>query len=196
MAERFGEEGMKLVIADLNQDALDTAGAELVGLGYEAIGVRTDVSKLESVEALRDATLAAFGAVHVLCNNAGVASGANGKIWLVRERLHNLALQLDPAESVALLRRWRNPADALLHPRSPLNGGQLQSWLALPPGPRLGRLIEHLSQERAFGRLPTPLPASPAQAEISLQAARLWWDSGETEPALEASRPPRSGPAP
>lgn len=50
MAERFGEEGMKLVIADLKQDALDTAVAELVGLGYEAIGVRTDVSKLESVE--------------------------------------------------------------------------------------------------------------------------------------------------
>ncbi|MEI7666344.1 MAG: CCA tRNA nucleotidyltransferase [Synechococcaceae cyanobacterium ELA263] len=107
-----------------------------------------------------------------------------------------LALQLDPTDSLGLLPRWRDPADALLHPRSPLNGGQLQSWLALSPGPRLGRLLEHLSQERAFGRLPTPLPASPAQAEISLQAARLWWDSGETEPALEASRPPRSGPAP
>ncbi len=106
-----------------------------------------------------------------------------------------LALQLDPADSVVLLRRWRNPSDALLHPRSPLNGGQLQSWLALPPGPRLGRLIEHLSQERAFGRLPAPLPASPLQAEISLRAARLWWDSSEADPAAMGGRPPRGGPA-
>ena len=106
-----------------------------------------------------------------------------------------LALQLDPADSVELLRRWRNPADALLHPRSPLNGGQLQSWLALPPGPRLGRLIEHLSQERAFGRLPATLPTSPVQAEISLRAAQLWWDSSEADPAAHVAGPPRGGPA-
>jgi len=81
MAERFGQEGMKVVVADLKQEALDDTVDELRGLGFEAIGVRTDVSKLESVEALRDATLAEFGAVHVLCNNAGVASGAKGKIW-------------------------------------------------------------------------------------------------------------------
>ncbi|MBU6329206.1 MAG: SDR family NAD(P)-dependent oxidoreductase [Acidobacteria bacterium] len=81
MAERFAEEGMKVVLADLKQEALDTAVGELRAQGHEVIGVRTDVSKLASVEALRDATLAEYGAVHVLCNNAGVASGAKGRIW-------------------------------------------------------------------------------------------------------------------
>jgi NAD(P)-dependent dehydrogenase (short-subunit alcohol dehydrogenase family) len=81
MAERFAGEGMKLVLADLKQDALDIAVADLTAAGAEAIGVRTDVSSLESVEALRDATLDRFGAVHVVCNNAGVASGAHGRLW-------------------------------------------------------------------------------------------------------------------
>ena len=45
------------------------------------IGVVTDVTSLESVEALRDATLDAFGAVHLVCNNAGIGSGSEGQIW-------------------------------------------------------------------------------------------------------------------
>jgi NAD(P)-dependent dehydrogenase (short-subunit alcohol dehydrogenase family) len=44
-------------------------------------GVVTDVTSLESVEALRDATLEAYGAVHVLCNNAGIGSGSTGSLW-------------------------------------------------------------------------------------------------------------------
>ena len=81
MADRFAGEGMKVVLADLKQDRLDEAVADLRAGGAEAIGVRTDVSSLESVEALRDAALAEFGAVHVVCNNAGVASGAHGRLW-------------------------------------------------------------------------------------------------------------------
>jgi NAD(P)-dependent dehydrogenase (short-subunit alcohol dehydrogenase family) len=45
------------------------------------VGVVTDVTSLESVEALRDATLDAFGAVHLVCNNAGIGSGSEGQIW-------------------------------------------------------------------------------------------------------------------
>jgi len=81
MAERFVGEGMKVVLADIKQENLDTAVAEMRAAGAEAIGVRTDVSSLESVEALRDATVDHFGAVHVVCNNAGVASGAHGRLW-------------------------------------------------------------------------------------------------------------------
>lgn len=81
MAERFVGEGMKVVLADIKQENLDTAVAEMTADGAEVIGVRTDVSSLESVEALRDATVAAFGGVHVVCNNAGVASGAHGRLW-------------------------------------------------------------------------------------------------------------------
>ena len=49
--------------------------------GREVIGVVTDVTSLASVEALRDATLEAFGGVHIVCNNAGIGSGSEGAIW-------------------------------------------------------------------------------------------------------------------
>lgn len=79
MAQRFGREGMKLVLADVQQDPLDRTVAEFAAAGVDAIGVRCDVSKASDVDALRDAALARFGAVHVLCNNAGVAPG--GLAW-------------------------------------------------------------------------------------------------------------------
>ncbi len=79
MAQRFAREGMKLVLADVQQDALDRAVAEFAAAGHEAIGVRCDVSKAGDVDALRDAAVARFGKVHVLCNNAGVAPG--GLAW-------------------------------------------------------------------------------------------------------------------
>ena len=66
---------MKVVLADIEQPALDVRVAELTDAGHEALGVVTDVSQPEPVHALRDQTLERFGAVHVLCNNAGVGGG-------------------------------------------------------------------------------------------------------------------------
>jgi len=79
MAERFAREGMSIVLADVEPDALAKAEAEMKAAGAKVIGVRTDVSKAAEVEALAQKTLAAFGGVHLLANNAGVAEG--GKIW-------------------------------------------------------------------------------------------------------------------
>ena len=76
-AECFVQEGMKVVLADVEQGALDAAVQELTDAGGDVVGVRTDVSRLEEVEALAAKTIDAFGAVHVLCNNAGVESGAS-----------------------------------------------------------------------------------------------------------------------
>jgi NAD(P)-dependent dehydrogenase (short-subunit alcohol dehydrogenase family) len=83
MAERFLDEGMKVVLADIEQRVLDATVAELSsdGADGDVIGVVTDVADLDSVEALRDAALAAFGGVHLLCNNAGVGAGAAGQMW-------------------------------------------------------------------------------------------------------------------
>jgi len=81
LAERFGAEGMKVVIADVVPQLVETTAAELREQGLDIIGVVTDVTSLESVEALRDATLAEFGAVHIVCNNAGIGSGSEGQIW-------------------------------------------------------------------------------------------------------------------
>lgn len=71
--------GMKLVLADIQADALEAARAELEGAGAEVLAQRADVSKGEEIEALAAATMERFGAVHLLFNNAGV--GASGLIW-------------------------------------------------------------------------------------------------------------------
>lgn len=81
LVDRFTAEGMKAVIADVVPDAVDQAAAELRDRGHDVIGVVTDVTSLESVEALRDATLDAYGAVHVVCNNAGIGSASEGHFW-------------------------------------------------------------------------------------------------------------------
>jgi len=73
MAERFAREGMRIVLADVEPTALARAEADMKAAGAEVISVRTDVSKAADVEALAQKTLAAFGAVHLVANNAGVA---------------------------------------------------------------------------------------------------------------------------
>ena len=81
MGERFLAEGMKVVLADVEAPALDATVEQLRGEGGDVVGVMADVASFESVEALRDRSLEAFGAVHLLCNNAGVGAGAAGKMW-------------------------------------------------------------------------------------------------------------------
>lgn len=71
--------GMNLVLADVQQDALDAAAAEIKALGVEVLAMKVDVSQAEQVETLGHATLERFGAPHLVFNNAGVASG--GLIW-------------------------------------------------------------------------------------------------------------------
>lgn len=79
LAERFLAEGMSVAIADVDQTALDAAVATLSAGRAEGsvIGVRTDVRILADVENLAAASLAAFGRVDVVCNNAGVESGGS-----------------------------------------------------------------------------------------------------------------------
>jgi len=77
MAERFAREGMHIVLADVEPSALARAEAEMKAAGAKVISVRTDVSKANEVEALAQEALAAFGAVHLVANNAGVAPLGN-----------------------------------------------------------------------------------------------------------------------
>ena len=72
-------EGMNVVLADVQQDALDNAAAEIVGMGNLVLPVRINVAKADQVEALGAATLKRFGVPHFVFNNAGV--GAGGLIW-------------------------------------------------------------------------------------------------------------------
>jgi NAD(P)-dependent dehydrogenase (short-subunit alcohol dehydrogenase family) len=73
LAERFAAEGMKLVMADIETEALERAAAALRTTARAVLPVRVDVARADDVERLARETYAAFGAAHVVCNNAGVA---------------------------------------------------------------------------------------------------------------------------
>ena len=80
IADRCAQEGMKVVLADVEEGALAQAEEEMKARGATVLAVLTDVSKAGDVEALAQKTLDAFGAVHLLCNNAGV-SGGGDSVW-------------------------------------------------------------------------------------------------------------------
>ncbi len=79
LAERCVREGMKVVLADIEEPALAESARKLGAAGGTVVAVRTDVAQATDIEALARRTLEAFGAVHLLCNNAGV--GAGGTVW-------------------------------------------------------------------------------------------------------------------
>jgi NAD(P)-dependent dehydrogenase (short-subunit alcohol dehydrogenase family) len=80
LCERFAAEGMRVVMADVEEPALAEAAAKLAADGAAVLPVPTDVSSADEIAALREAALAEFGAVHMLCNNAGVG-GPHGSLW-------------------------------------------------------------------------------------------------------------------
>ena len=85
MANRFASAGMAVVLADIEQSALDSASHEVGASGAEVLAVRVDVSDAAAVEDLAVRTYERFGAVHVLCNNAGVGGGGHQATLSVAE---------------------------------------------------------------------------------------------------------------
>ncbi len=79
MAERFAAEGMRVVLADIEADAVLAAASGLQDAGHDVISVRTDVSNADDVQRLADVALETYGAVDIVCNNAGV--GIGGALW-------------------------------------------------------------------------------------------------------------------
>ena len=79
MARRFGAAGMKIVIGDIEPAALEGAAASLRASGIEVVAVVCDVTDPAQVDAMAQAAVEAYGAVHVFCNNAGVGGG--GLSW-------------------------------------------------------------------------------------------------------------------
>ena len=77
----FGRRGAKVVLADIVPGPLDAAAEQLRALGLDVIGVVADVTDFDSMCALRDRALESFGSLHVICNNAGIGSGAKGAMW-------------------------------------------------------------------------------------------------------------------
>ena len=72
MARAFARAGAKAVLADLDRAGMDGVAQEIAAQGGDALSVETDVTDLKSVEALAERATERFGAVHIVCNNAGV----------------------------------------------------------------------------------------------------------------------------
>ena len=83
LSDAFAAEGMHVVMADIEDDALALAAKEVGEGGTRVLPVRTDVSKGADVDALAARTVDEFGTFHVVCNNAGVGSG--GTMWELTE---------------------------------------------------------------------------------------------------------------
>lgn len=81
LSRRLGADGMKVMMADVESRAVEAAAARLADEGLEVEYAVTDVSDATAVDALASTTLQRFGAVHVVCNNAGVSSG--GPAWQI-----------------------------------------------------------------------------------------------------------------
>ena len=84
MAQAFVREGMKVMVADIDRTAVDRAVHELSAGGAQVAGVACDVADRASVEAAARETIAAFGKVHVVCNNAGI--GVVGPLGTIAAR--------------------------------------------------------------------------------------------------------------
>lgn len=81
IAQSLAAEGVAVAVADIELESAEAVAAEITSVGGRAIGVKTDVSKIADVQALADAAYAAFGDVHILVNNAGVAFRPFRAIW-------------------------------------------------------------------------------------------------------------------
>src|SRR6201993_896176 len=77
LAERFAPAGLDVVLADVEEPAPQAGEQQVAGLGAKTLAVPTDVSDEAAVNALAAAAVDRFGAVHVVCNNAGVATNTD-----------------------------------------------------------------------------------------------------------------------
>jgi NAD(P)-dependent dehydrogenase (short-subunit alcohol dehydrogenase family) len=93
LAEAFGARGMNVAIADVEEGAIAGAVGRLESAGIRACGILADVSDRAAVDRLAEEVIATYGAVHVLCNNAGVAAG--GVTWELPEEVWRWVLDVD-----------------------------------------------------------------------------------------------------
>ena len=128
IAERCVREGMKVVLADIDEVELAKAETELKVEGGTALGVRTDVSKRSDVELLARKALDAFGQVHLPFNNAGIAAG--GAPWEATWNDHRHADKQAPTGHAQHDARNNHQGGAAIIPRAiPLNAPSIGKWL-------------------------------------------------------------------
>lgn len=94
LALRFARAGANIVIADIEEAALDAAVKEVAAIGGKVIGHKTDVTKRDQVDAMRDRAIAEFGSVQLVFNNAGVAGGGT-TVWDTPEKQFRWTMEVN-----------------------------------------------------------------------------------------------------
>ena len=86
LAEKFAKERMQVVMADVEEEALNKAVEKLKKHQYRVMGISADVLIQESMKELFDKSIEAYGNIHILCNNAGIgANSGNKAIWEINK---------------------------------------------------------------------------------------------------------------
>jgi NAD(P)-dependent dehydrogenase (short-subunit alcohol dehydrogenase family) len=131
LARRFVEEGMRVVMADVDQASLETARREL---GNHAMAHVADVSDERSVNQLANMAFDKLGDVHLLCNNAGVAGNAPVPIWETPLETWRWVLEVNLMGIVHGLRAFVPRMLASGAPGHIVNTASLAGLLAFPQG--------------------------------------------------------------
>ncbi len=165
LVRAFAAEGMRVAVADVDDDALASVAAELEGGDDRTMVVRTDVTSLESVTALADAVFERFGGCHVLCNNAGVGA-PSAKVW-----------QTTPNDW-----SWVHGVNVT---------GVVNGILAFVPrmleSGEEGRVVNTSSSDGGISPLPTASVYAASKAAVSVLTECLAAQLAEEGPALKAS---------
>jgi len=133
LAERLGGEGMSLVLADVEHAALEGATEQLEAAGLEVEAVVTDVTAADQVDALAARAIERFGAVHVVCNNAGVAT--MGPVW--EQTLDDIRWVVD-VDLWGVIHGVRTFVPILLRQGEPAHVVNTASIAGLVPSPGIG----------------------------------------------------------
>lgn len=193
MAERFARAGMKVVLADIEAGPLAEAVAGLRAAGYDATGVPTDVADAGAVQQLARSAFDAYGAVHMLCNNAGVVKRA--RAWELTDDDWRWVLGVDLWSVIHGLRAF---VPRML---DQAEGGHIvntASMAALLPTPNLGAYAAAKSAVLALSlSLQTEFDQMGARLGVSVLCpgfiATAITDSGRNRPAVlaDAASPPQ-----
>ena len=93
LAEKFAQEQMQVVLADIEEEALERAVEKLEKMQHRVVGIQANVMVKESVEELYAKATEQYGNIHILCNNAGIgANSGNKPIWEVAVSYTHLTL--------------------------------------------------------------------------------------------------------
>jgi len=130
MARRFAAAGMRVALADIEQGPLDETASSIAGEGTEVLVRAVDVRDGAALEALADAVFNTWGSVHVLCNNAGVATG--GRAWELSVSDWQWVLGVDLWGVINGLRAFVPRMIERGEPGHVVNTGSMTSLLAVP----------------------------------------------------------------